>query len=947
MKHQLTDKSLKKDPQALGALTTDTSDRQSESTNYSVADLSGEANVQNLIQAQVVRAPNSVALICDETQMTYVELNRRANQLAHYLRTRGVQPETLVGICVTRSLEMVIGILGILKAGGAYVPLDPSYPKDRLAFILDDARAQLVITQAELLDTLPRSNAQTLCLDRDWADIAQQPATDPEQTASPENLVYVIYTSGSTGKPKGVMITHANLYHFVRIACTAMEIRSDDVCLQTASINYALSVRQLMIPLCYGATIVIATSEQTHDPRLLFDLIKRRRISIMDVVPSFWRACLQALFALPIDERQNLMDNRLRRIVSIGEPLLSDIPHKWMREFGYKTTLINIFGQTETTGVVATFPIPPDLQNPGEIVPIGRSVPETELYILDSKMQSVPAGELGELCVSNPCLARGYLNRPELTAEKFVPNPFNSQPGARLYKTGDMARYRADGNIDYLGRGDFQVKIRGQRLELGEVEAVLNEQAGVRACVAMARGENPDEKHLVAYIVPDPTANLTAEALQHAMKQRIPDYMVPSLFVFLDALPLTPNGKVDRLALPDPALATRQFARKVVGAEQSMRAENTFIAPRNQLEQVIARIWQDLLKVDPIGIHDNFFDLGGHSLIAVRLFARIEQEFGIRIPITALFHAPTIARLAQLIERRDERVISWSPVVPIRTMGNKPPFFGVHGQDGGILFWNDIVGYLPDDQPFYGVQAQGIDGIQPALTRIEDMATLYLQEIRKVQSRGPYYLGGFSMGGEIAFEMARQLNAQGERVALLVMFDTGNPNRAIRMSSYVSREIVTPALESDPSISRMEIARRKIVGHLRRLSGRNPEGKLAYLIHEFWIRVRRIGIYTLVKLVRLSGMRLPDRLLLLYLQESHTKALQNYVPGLYSGKITLFRASQTLKANPPDSPLGWGPLTTGGLEVYLFDSTHRIVDAEYAEEVAQKLNECLLTANEV
>lgn len=920
----------------MGSLTTDMSDKQNENPRHSVADLCREANVQNLIQAQVARAPQSVALICGETQMTYGELNRRANQLAHYLRRRGVKPETLVGLCVTRSLEMVIGILGILKAGGAYVPLDPSYPKDRLAFILDDAHAQIVVTLEELLETLPRSDMPALCLDRDWADIAQQPATDPEQTALPENLVYVIYTSGSTGKPKGVMITHANLYHFVRIACAAMEITANDVCLQTASINYALSVRQLMIPLCYGATIVVATAEQAHDPRLLFDLIKRRQVSIMDVVPSFWRACLQALSALPLDERQSLMDNQLRRMVSIGEPLLSDIPHKWTREFGRQTTLINIFGQTETTGVVATFPIPPDLQNSGEIVPIGRSVPETELYILDSKMQPVPAGTLGELCVSNPCLARGYLNRPELTAEKFVPNPFSHQPGARLYKTGDMARYRADGNIDYLGRGDYQVKIRGQRLELGELEAVLNEHPGVRACVAMARGENPDEKYLVAYIVPDPDANLTTEELQQAMKQRVPDYMVPSLFVFLDALPLTPNGKVDRLALPDPALAT--------STEHSMRAENIFVAPRNQLEHVIARMWQELLKVDRVGVHDDFFDLGGHSLLAVRLFARIEQELGIRIPITALFHAPTIASLVHLIERRDEQVISWSPVVPIRTMGKKPPFFGVHGQDGGILFWNDIVGYLPDDQPFYGVQAQGVDGIQPALTCIEDMATRYLQEICKVQSQGPYYLGGFSMGGEIAFEMARQLNAQGERVALLVMFDTGNPARAIRMVFPESRRLPTPVLEPNPAVSQFEIGRRKIVGHLRRLSGRDPGGKLAYLIHEFWIRVRRIGIYTLVKLVRLSGKRLPDGLLLLYLQEAHTKALQNYVPGLYTGKITLFRASETLKSNPTDSPMGWEPLTTGGLEVHLFDSTHRIVDLEYADAVARQLTACLAAA---
>lgn len=907
------------------------------------------------IEAQTARAPDAVAVRCGANQVTYDELNRRANQLAHSLRGRGAQPEKLIGICAARSIEMVIGILGILKAGGAYVPLDSSYPRERLAFVLADAQIQMVVTQSELLDALPACESPVLCLDRDWSDIAQQPDTNPNPVVEPANLAYVIYTSGSTGKPKGVMITHANVANFVRDAGAALPVTANDIYLHTASIGYALSVRQLLIPLCYGATIVLATTEQARDPLVLFDLIKRERVTLMDVVPSFWRACIQALAALPTNERANLLDNHLRRIVSIGEPLMSDLPHKWRVDFGHPATLVNIFGQTETTGVVATFPIPADDPLASGIVSIGQSIPRTQLYILDANLQPVPPGTPGELCVSSGALARGYLNRPELTAAKFIPNPFNDHLSDRLYRTGDLACYRADGNIDFLGRGDYQVKIRGQRLELGEVEAVLSEHPQVQACVVMARGENSDDKYLVAYIVP--SAKLTADALRQFMRQKVPTYMVPSFFVFLDALPLTPNGKIDRLALPDPLAATTnaspaEFGSALLGQSSKWEKSSSAttpgkvdILPRTDIERKLVRLWQALLHTERIGIQDNFFDLGGHSLLAVRLFAQIEQELGVRFPITVLFQAPTIASLAELIEHRHDKSISWSPVVPIRTGRAKPPFFGVHGQDGGVLFWRDVVLFLPADQPFYGVQAQGVDGLQPALTRIEEMAARYLEEIRRVQPQGPYYLGGFSMGGEIAFEMARQLRAQNERVALLVLFDTANPDRAIRHPLYEHGVIRATNVENSIKTPRYYIWGRKLAGHIRRLLKLHPRNQIDYLAHEFRMRVRRGGIFARVRFYRWLGKRLPDQLLLAYLRESHTKALQNYAPGKYDGKLVLFRASETLQRNPLDSPMGWEPLAQGGVEVYLFDSTHRLVDREYsAEQVAKQLNDCLLKA---
>ena len=908
---------------------------------------------QDLFDAQVDASPDAIAVIYEQERLTYRELCRRADQLACHLQKLGVTADAPVGICVNRSIEMVVAILGVLKAGGAFIPLDPSYPRERLAFILDDANAQIVVTQAALLDVLGTHASRIVCLDQDRREIARQHDSSPKQIASAENLAYVIYTSGSTGQPKGVMITHSNLCHFVRNAALALDVTRDDVYLQTASISYALSIRQLMVPLAHGATIVLATSEQARDPILLFDLIKRQQISLMDMVPSFWRTCLQRLMTLAPEERQHLMDNRLRRIVSVGEPLLSDIPRDWRCKLEHHAVLVNIFGQTETTGVVATFPIP-ELQNDSiETIPIGTSVPGTVLYILDADLQPVPAGIDGELYVSSPCLARGYHNRPELTAQKFIPNPFHDEGGARLYRTGDRARYRDDGCIEYLGRSDFQVKIRGQRLELGAVEAVLAEHSAVQACAVIAQGERADDKSLVAFIVPAPNHQVEISALRQFMGQRVPDYMVPSAFVCLEALPLTPNGKINRLALPDLASAK---AKSLSGDSvlQSLRVDATspqsppagFVAPRTETEKKIAKIWQDLFAADRISVNDNFFELGGHSLMAVTMLARIEKDLGVRLPLTTLIHHATIAQIAERIQLRDAATLTWSPIVPIRTEGNNPPFFGVHGQEGGVLFWRGLAAALPPDQPFYGIQAQGVDGLEPALACIYKMAALYLAGIRKVQPRGPYYLGGYSMGGEIAFEIAQQLVRMGECVQLLVLFDTPNPDRPIRPALCDKTAAMTSLPEPNSPLNHHASLRRKFSFHKKRFSEQDLRGKLGFLPHEVAYQTSALEVLSTARIYRSLHKRLPDSILLRYLRLSHTNALRSYVPVRYPGKVTLFRANSSLKKNPDDSPMGWKPLAGGGFNVIHFTATHDLFKTEYVAEVAKRLNECLKDARQ-
>ena len=870
--------------------------------------------------------PDSVAVEYRDERVTYRELNRRANQLARYLRSLGVGPETLVGICAHRSVETIVGILGIIKAGGAYIPLDPNYPLPRLKFILDDAKAKHVVTQSALADLFSETSAQLIHLDRDWEKINLQPSDDLQNVVLPENLVYVIYTSGSTGKPKGVMITHSNLSHFVRNVSVALDIDASDRYLQSASISYALSVRQMMTPLSLGASLVLATAEQMQDPLALFELIKQREITLMDVVPSFWRACIQRLSVLPIDYRQSLFDNRLRRIVSVGEPLYSDVPLDWRRQFNHAARLVNIFGQTETTGVVATYPIPLDFRSDKPvIVPVGKAVPNTKIYILNSDLTQVGLGETGELCVSSPCLARGYLNHPDLTAEKFIANPFRDGLSARLYRTGDLALYREDGNIEFIGRRDSQVKIRGQRLELREVESVLRGMPEVADCVVVALGEKPEDKYLAAYVVA--RNQISADAVRLFMRERLPEYMTPARYVFLDSLPLTPSGKVDRLALPAPEIS---------GESDSASGQ---VEANSESEKKLIKIWQDLLKIGSFGIHDNFFDLGGNSLLAVQLFGRIEREFGMRLPITTLYHAATVAKLADRIVHGEEPDRRWRPLVPIRTEGEKPPFFGIHGHEGGVLFWGSLLEFLPTDQPFYALQAQGIDGIQPPLRKIEEMASLYIREIRNVQPRGPYYLGGYSMGGEIALEIGQQLQRDGELVKLLVMFDTRFSKRRAKVASNNPQTRSTQDARTKPNVRRNW--RTKIAGHLQRLKRLTFKQGADYVVHDLSYRTSRAVTFSLAKIFRMFGWRLPDALLLDYMRKSHTSALEAYSPRWYPGKITVFRANETLLTHPDDPTYGWQTLAGGGFEIFHFDADHNIFDAPYAPQVASQFLLCL------
>jgi thioesterase domain-containing protein/acyl carrier protein len=449
----------------------------------------------------------------------------------------------------------------------------------------------------------------------------------------------------------------------------------------------------------------------------------------------------------------------------------------------------------------------------------------------------------------------------------------------------------------------------------------------------MARGATPDDKYLAAYVVASAGVQLTSLDLKEFMRKRLPEYMIPAVFIFLDALPLNPNGKVNRLALPEPDTVS------VNGQFPSGKMAE----PRNPVETTIARIWKDALKLERVGIHDNFFDIGGHSLMAVRVLTRIERELGVRLPLTSFLHSATIAQLAELVDCREDEAQSWAPLVAIQPHGTKTPFFGIHPVEGGVLFWKDVVMYMPDDRPFYAVQAQGVDGIRPAVARIEDMARMYVAEIQKVQPHGPYYLGGYSLGGEIAFEMAQQFSKLGEPVALLVLFDTRNPVRSIRPVRMEGSRVI-PVLDAQIPKSWLGVLKTKVAGHSWRIRQFAPAKAVKYISKLAAFHAQFALVTSIAKGFRLLHKRPPDNLLDKYLKSIHGVALRNYVPTVYPGKITLFHANESERTNPVDAPMGWAPLAGGGLEVHYFDTPHAMLRPEYVEQVALKLNECILVA---
>lgn len=887
-----------------------------------------EQCIHELFEAQVERTPDAIAVVFKDEKLTYQELNCRANQVAHHLQAWGVGPQVLVGICMERSLEMVIGLLGILKAGGAYVPLDPAYPQERLAFMLEDAQVPVLLTQPQLVAVLPERGAKVVCLDRNWETLARESEENPTSGAKPENLTYVIYTSGSTGRPKGIAMSHYSLHNLISWQLQNPTLLGGARTLQFASLNFDVSFQEIFSTCCSGGTLVMISEELRRDAVRLLHFLTDLRIERL-FLPF---VALQQL--AEVADGQGPVPTSLREIITAGEQL--QITQQIVNLFGKLEagTLHNHYGPSESH-VVTAFTLTGSPSSWPALPPIGRPISNTQLYLLDGNLQPVPIGVPGELYIGGDGLAWGYLNRPELTAEKFIPNLYSDEPGARLYKSGDLARYLPDGNIEFLGRIDNQVKIRGFRIELGEIEAVLSQHPAVRQTVVLVREDEPGDKRLVAYVVgqaspPDiPSQDLapTSNELRRFLKEKLPDYMVPSAFMLLPALPLTPNGKVNRRALPSP--------------DQARPVSGNFVAPSDTLEHQLTQIWEELLGIQPIGIKDNFFELGGHSLLAVRMMHRIEQVCGKKLPLSTLFTEATVEHLASVLLKQEGRYFQ-SPLVQIQSGGSKRPFFFLHGEfgNGGGLYCLNLARYLGEDQPFYAIHPHGFDGGQIPST-IEAMAADRLKLLRAIQPEGPYLLGGYCNGGLVAFEMARQLHAQGQSVDLLVLIDAfaASHLRFQFLYSWVNRFGSWLGIGLEQQLSCFVHLRNFIV-YLQRLS--QIDEQIALVLRVIKKATRTIKWLASNFAFKSGGGNAftpkdPEHIKYMFYT---SRVLSGYMPRPYPGRVTLLRASELLVERSDDPTWGWCEVAQE-VAVHSVPGDHSTVITKHVQVLAEKLRTCL------
>jgi amino acid adenylation domain-containing protein len=855
--------------------------------------------IHQMIEAQVERTPNAAAVVYEEQQLTYRELNTQANQLAHYLQALGVKPDTLVGICVERSLEMLVGVLGILKAGAAYLPLDPTYPQDRLAFMLSDAQTPVLLTQQYLVNDLPENDANIICLDTFWEIIAQQSEENPTSNVISGNLAYVIYTSGSTGKPKGVQITHQNLVHslIARFACYSEPVIHF---LLLSSLAFDASIPGIFWTLCQGGTLYLPEENSQWELPKLIQMIAQNSISHLITLPSLYELIL---------EQANSVEQltSLTTVIVVAEACSKDLVRHHAQKLP-ETSLLNEYGPTEGTvwsSVYNLYPHKEPLQ-----ISIGRPIANTQFYILDKALQPLPVGVPGELHIHGVGLTRGYLNLPGLTAEKFIPNPFSNQPGGRLYKTGDLACYLPDGNVEFLGRIDNQVKIRGYRIELGEIEVILCQHSSVREAVVIVNEDKPGDKSLVAYVTTYEEQILSTNTLRRFLQEKLPDYMIPTSFVILDTMPLMPNGKVNRKALRASNSNTR-----VRSSQQ--------VLPRTLLEQKLVQLWEETLQISPIGVTENFFDLGGHSLLAIRLLAEIEKHLGYSLPLVIFFREGTIEKIAIMLEREQESNDS-QLLIPLQTQGDRPPLFLIHQHGGYGLSYSQLAQTLGKEQPLYALQARGLDGKQQPLDSIEAIASTYLAIIREILPHGPYLLGGHSFGGLVAFEIASQLEAQGEKVENLLIIDTHPPLPTAELEASVEDDTALVAF----LVEQIGLYANETINiSQQELSTLEEAEKLNYVL----------------QILRNHEVIPPDADTnfitgFINVYKANSQAIINYQPQPIQSPLSVFKTQGLTELFPVDPTVGWHKLALGEVQVYsLIGDHHSILKEPHVKHLAEAI----------
>ncbi len=842
------------------------------------------------------RFPEKTALVFQQQTLTYRRLHETANQLARYLVEKGIQKGDFVGVALDRSPELLIALLAVLKAGAAYLPLDPSFPHDRLAYMLTDSSARMVVTSKKYASRL-NTPVSELEIEKVLAESSTLPTSEPTISTNGDDLAYILYTSGSTGRPKGVLIEHRNLVNLLMSMIAWPGITPDDRLLAVTTISFDIAGLELFLPLLVGATLVLADSETTRDGRLLLETAENKQISIIQATPATYKIMLAAGWENPLP----------LKVLCCGEPLTKDLAQKLMARC---TSLWNMYGPTETTIYSTGKQILPS----DNLITIGRPIHNTQVFILDDAGKQLGIGSVGEITIAGAGVARGYHNRPELNAEKFVKNPFGD---GLLYRTGDLGKWTPNGEIRCLGRMDQQVKIRGYRIELGEIDHALLKNSDIKDAVVVAREDRPGDPHLVAYIVPKDTldggeASEWRERWKQRMKESLPDYMVPTEFVILTQLPLTPNGKIDRKALPTPE-------------SESQSADLAVARPRSREEALVAGIWSDILGLEKISETDDFFELGGHSLIAVQIMTRIERETGKRLPLSTLFEYPTIQKLALLLQT-NEKATNWKSLVPIKPTGTRMPIYFVHGDGLNLMNFKGVAHKMDPDQPVYGFQGRGLDRQDELLDSIDDMAAFYVSELLEQNPAGPYALAGYSFGGYIAVEMVRILHRMNKDVQLLGLFDTD------------AEIITTQVFNANNLAKRIRRQFPKLLWVIRSFV-EDPAQTVAYQKSFFKRKANEILSAIGLRKEPKPGDTLGD---LSPIMAKVENAYQKHVIRPFDGHVTLFRAQKRPYFVADFTFLGWKKYALKGVTVYEVPGDHKTMfEASHDQETARIIQKAL------
>lgn len=873
--------------------------------------------IHQLFEQQVTQTPDKVAVRHGQQALSFNTLNKTANKIAHYLIKKGIKADQLVGIRMNRSINMIAALLGILKSGGAYLPLDPKYPLSLLKRITEDAKPKIVLIDKDQF-SLPIAGEEILDLEKATDEISKEADSNPDVPIKNTNLAYCIYTSGTTGRPKGVLVEHHSVVSFLQSAVKDYQITPLDHLLQFASLNFDTSVEEIYPPLISGAELVLRQEDMTDSMQRFLRDCEEYQLSILDLPTAFWHELV-----IFLDESREALPKSVRLVIIGGERVSPDILEIWHRMENLGVRLENTYGLTECTCVSTRTVLKAEerMSYPNREVTIGFPIENVKTFILDDSQKAVADGLIGELYIGGGNLARGYLNLPELTLERFMADPF-SEKKARMYKTGDIVMKRSDGSLEYLGRSDDQIKIRGFRIEPGEVEAAILENRKIKQAVVIKKTDQSGSDNLVAYLMVKKGVEVSRETIWKDLGDKLPVHMIPVHLVFLETFPLSPNNKIDKNLLPEPNWAEVSVAE--------------YVAPTTETEKMLMEIWEEILGRKGFGIEDDFFEIGGNSILAARVATTLERRTNQSIPLAVFIEAQTIRALAKKLEDTVGQN-ALQILVPMQALsGGKPPLFLAHAMWGDILSYRRLVNYLDDeDQPVYGFRAPGFDGVTPPMTNLKAMAAQYVTEVKKIQPSGPYYLGGYSFGGTISYEMAQQLMAGGEKVALLAMIDT------------VIMESVPPKLMP----TRVELLFDRIVksflvaGKLITLPSDRKTKRIKETVETVkdWIAAKVSG-KKFIPPGFIEGEERKTNMPAYYgkVYEANYEALRGYTAAPYPGTVTLFNARERQWSDLVNPVPFWKKIALGGVESITCSGKHySILDEPYVQDLAVQFKRVL------